>query len=56
MRALSRHFLAPLIVAAAALTAGPAYLATGAPAVHSAALARQCPPGTNWDTIKQACT
>ncbi len=55
MRALSRHFLAPLIMAAATLTAGPAYLATGAPAVHSAALAHQCPPGTNWDTIKQAC-
>jgi hypothetical protein len=47
--------MAPLLMVAAVLTAGPAYLATAAPAAHSAALARQCPPGTNWDTIKQAC-
>jgi hypothetical protein len=55
MRALSRRLMAPLLMAAAALTAGPAYLATAAPAVHSAALAKPCPSGTNWDTIKQAC-
>ena len=55
MRALSRNFLAPLILVAAALTAGQAYVATGTAAVHSAALAHACPAGTNWDTIKQEC-
>jgi hypothetical protein len=55
MRAFSRRLVAPLFMAAAVLTVGPAYLATGAPTVHSAALATACPPGTNWDTIKQAC-
>lgn len=55
MRALSRRLMTPLLMAAAVLMTGPAYLATAPPAVHSAALAKQCPPGTNWDTIKQAC-
>jgi hypothetical protein len=55
MRAISRRLAAPLLMAAAVLTAGPAYLATGAPVVHSAAFAKSCPPGTSWDTIKQIC-
>lgn len=55
MRAFSRRLMTSVLTVAAVLTAGPAYLATAAPAVHSAAIARQCPPGTNWDTIKQAC-
>lgn len=56
MRALTRHFLAPLAMAAAILSAGvPALLHTGPAVHHAAALARGCPPGTNWDTIKQVC-
>lgn len=56
MRALRRHFLAPLVMAAAVLSAGtPAFLASAAPVTHSAALSRGCPPGTNWDTALQAC-
>ena len=49
--------LAPHAIAldAGSTDSGPAYLATAAPVVHSAALAKSCPPGTNWDTIKQAC-
>lgn len=55
MRALSRNFLAPLIMAAAVLTAGPAYLAASGPVAHSAAMSKGCPAGTNWDTVLQAC-
>ena len=53
MRALWRRLLAPLIMAAAVLTAGaPAYHAAG-PA-HPIPLAA-CPLGTNWDHITQTC-
>jgi hypothetical protein len=56
MRALSRHLLAPLAMAAAILCAGTPALLHAAPAgQHAAALARPCPPGTNWDTIKHVC-
>jgi hypothetical protein len=56
MRALTRRFLAPLAMTAAVLAAGvPALMHAGPAAHHTAALAQSCPPGTNWDTIKQAC-
>jgi hypothetical protein len=55
MRALWRHCLAPLIMAAAVLSAAPAGL-TAAPAAHaSVALAQPCPPGTHWDSGTQTC-
>lgn len=54
MRAVWRRYLAPLATAAAILSAAPAFAT--APAAHpGVALARPCPPGTNWDSIKQAC-
>jgi hypothetical protein len=55
MRALTRHFLAPLAMTAAVLSAGVPALPHAGPAAHTVALAQSCPPGTNWDTIKQAC-
>jgi hypothetical protein len=56
MRALWRHRLAPLVVAAAFLSAGmSAHLAAAAPAHPSAAVFRDCPAGTNWDHIAQTC-
>ena len=56
MRALSRHYLSPLVIAVAALAAAaPAYLAASAPVHHTAALSHICPPGTNWDTNLQKC-
>lgn len=56
MRAVSRGFLAPLVMAAALLTVStPALVHGGHATQHTAALAQTCPPGTNWDTIKQVC-
>lgn len=56
MRALTRRFLTPLAMAGVILSAGvPALLHAGPVAHHTAALAQGCPPGTNWDTIKQVC-
>lgn len=56
MRAVSRRFLAPLVMAAALVTIStPALVNGGHAGQHTAALARSCPPGTNWDTIKQVC-
>jgi len=56
MRAVSRRFLAPLVMAAALLTTStPALVNAGHATQHTAALAHACPPGTNWDTIKHAC-
>jgi hypothetical protein len=55
MRALWRRYLAPLVLAAAALSAAPAVFAS-APATHAGvALATPCPPGTNWDSRLQKC-
>jgi len=55
MRALRRHYLAPLVMAAAILSAGaPAQFAAAAVA-HSPHISadggggHHCPPGTNWD-------
>jgi hypothetical protein len=56
MRALTRHYLSPLVIAVAALAAAsPAYLSASAPVHHAAALSRSCPAGTNWDTQLQKC-
>ena len=55
MRARWRRVLAPLIMAAAILSAGAsAHLAGAAPAHHGSPLA-DCPPGTNWNHITQTC-
>lgn len=56
MRALRRAFLAPLMIAAATLSAtGPAHH-FGAPRHPSVAFApRACPEGTNWDHILNRC-
>ena len=54
MRALVRYCLAPLITAAAILSAGtPAAYLTGA-AVHVAD-DPVCPAGTHWDHTLQVC-
>jgi len=56
MRALWRHCLAPLAMAAAVLSAGvPAHLSATAPAHPSAAVFQDCPAGTNWDHITMTC-
>lgn len=65
MRALKRHLLATLFIAAAVLSAGtPAKAFTNASAhvsgvvaaFHSPASVRMsCPAGTNWDSNLQKC-
>jgi hypothetical protein len=55
MRALRRHFLAPLLMAAAVLSAAPIALAAAPAASASVAHSRACPAGTNWDSSVQAC-
>ncbi len=56
MRAIRRLFVVPLILAAAAIVAGPAHLDTAA-AHHIQVLADPpiCPAGSNWDNITQTC-
>jgi len=58
MRALPRYFVAPLVLAAAALFAGaPVHFAAASvahPSVHKV-LPSDCPAGTNWDDILHAC-
>jgi hypothetical protein len=53
MRALWRHSLAPLIMAAAVLSAAaPAQFAAAAvahPHLYADGSGHHCPPGTNWD-------
>lgn len=57
MRAPWRRFLAPVVLAAAALSvAAPAQFAVAAtvhPMVKVHPLA--CPQGTNWDNVLQSC-
>ena len=54
MRALWRHSLAPLIVAAAVLGSGaPAYSAVAASAAPAAV--HFCPNGTHWDDVTHTC-
>jgi hypothetical protein len=56
MRAFWRRSLAPLVVAAAALSVSPAFATGGAAVVHPGiAMDHPCPPGTNWDSAQQAC-
>jgi hypothetical protein len=58
MRALPRYFVAPLVLVAAALFVGaPTHFAAASvahPGVHKV-LPGDCPAGTNWDDILQAC-
>jgi len=57
MRAITRHRLAPLVIAAAFLSVGAAAQHTAAvPAHRTAVLAiPYCPNGTNWDNYLQSC-
>jgi hypothetical protein len=59
MRAIRRYFLAPLVVAAAALCAGPAaHFAAAASVAHpivNKIVPNDCPAGTNWDDGTQSC-
>jgi hypothetical protein len=56
MRASWRPCLAALAVAAAALFTGAvANVAASASTHHAAALAPDCPAGTNWDGATQSC-
>lgn len=58
MRALWRHFLAPLVVAAAVLIAGAPAHSAGAAAAHpghTALADGYCPAGTHWDGILHIC-
>ena len=57
MRALWRHCLSPVVIAAAVLsaTAPAAYLAAASPAHPAAAVFRGCPEGTNWDHVTLTC-
>ncbi len=57
MRALWRHSLAPLVVAAAVFSAVvPANFAAAA-TVHPTVkiVPRACPAGTNWDNVTHTC-
>ena len=56
MRALRRVFLAPLIIAAATLSATGLAQHPAAPHHASVAFApRACPEGTNWNHTLNAC-
>jgi hypothetical protein len=56
MRALWRHILAPLLMAAAVLTTGQQLQAmTAGAAVPGAASLAICPLGTHWDNTTQSC-
>jgi hypothetical protein len=58
MRAIRRYFLAPLVVAAAALCAVPAAhfaAASVARPIVGKVVPNDCPAGTNWDDGTQSC-
>lgn len=56
MRALTRHFVAPLIIAAAVATGAHLHqLTLPAAPPHPVLAGPTCPAGTNWDDGIQAC-
>ena len=55
MRAIMRHLLAPVLIAAAFVAVGASAQVAAAPATHSRTSIADCPNGLNWDNITQTC-